>query len=210
MCGPLAAAACRGQRQKSAAIGSYLGARLSSYAALGGVSGAAGGALAGLSGDVSSFLLAGTVALGLLLTASRIWPREARPASGLVTLGRRPVAKAPRWAPFVMGAITGFLPCGVLLSALMLAAGTGSALGGAASMVAFAIASSPALFAMGGVAAYLDRAAGVAGRRVVAAFLVVGAIVTVMRPFAMRDHGSCHDDHVIGALTEAPGRGGAS
>ncbi len=208
MCGPLCAAACNGlPRQR--ALGTYLGARIASYSLMGGLAGGMGGAIARRAGEsVSAILLTSTIALGLLFLAVRVWPRSEAARPGLVQLGTKPRPTAPRWAPLAMGAVTGLLPCGALFSALVVAAGTGAALDGAALMLAFGLASSPALFAMGRAAAYLERVGGRTGRRVIAGVLVVGAIVTAVRPLAMREGHGCHDVSAPHALAAARGEEG--
>lgn len=60
-------------------------------------------------------------------------------------------------AALVFGAVWGFLPCGLVYSALALAAATGSLARGAMTMLAFGAGTLPALFAMGGFAGTLRR-----------------------------------------------------
>lgn len=158
MCGPLAIGACvRGGRASLSASLTYLGGRMVSYAV--------GGAMVGAMGrhalcrlpvrtiEVAVAVIVGVLALGrgLQLLSSR--------RGGLVRLGR----KAPSTQPsstnegfrFVasllpstslgLGLVTGFLPCGMLLSALVVAATSANPVSGAALMVAFGVASLPGL-----------------------------------------------------------------
>ena len=66
------------------------------------------------------------------------------PASRL----RRPAGAGPRDG-FTLGFALGFLPCGFLYSALAASAATGTALGGAAGMLAFGLGTIPALVLVG-------------------------------------------------------------
>src|SRR5690606_8992269 len=111
------------------------------------------------------------VAVGLLASAVRMWPRRPK-TTPLVQLRRsRGDSRPPRWAPLALGLATGFLPCGVLLAALLIAAGTGSAASGSLAMAAFAVSTSVALAAMTFVADRLETEGGLVGRRIIAAVL---------------------------------------
>lgn len=212
MCGPLCAAACAG-RPRAPSLGGYLGARLVTYSLLGAIAGTAGRSLADRFGDRAALVLAIAMAAGLVIAAVRVWPRNTD-APRLVSLGRKRVdRRAPAWAPIALGLATGFLPCGALFGALLLAAGAGTAEGGVATMLAFGATTSVALFAMGYLAERMAREGGRAGRRIVAGLLVVGALVTLLRPIAMGGgDGSCpaHEGHAMTARTLPNVEGGAS
>src|SRR5262249_50039240 len=69
-----------------------------------------------------------------------------------IAIGKRAHVVSRIWRrlprdPLAIGLATGLLPCAALLPAWALAMAAGSALAGAASMVAFALASSPGLVA---------------------------------------------------------------
>lgn len=145
MCGPLVVGGCQARRDK---LG-YLAGRTTVYALAGALFGAIGAEL------TTSLEHLETVAL-LLLAASLILHGISlllrRPAR-LVRLptGRRPVIRfMARLLPrrgLGLGLVTGFLPCGVLAGAWLLAAATSDPLAGAGVMVVFASASAWGLFA---------------------------------------------------------------
>lgn len=164
MCGGLAA--CYGCHAKS--LASYHLGRFFSYATLGAAAGILGkslnaaGELAGL--QHAALLLSGVLlllsGLGVLYGAIRgnsqgalgTWV-SARLSSvlrhpALATLGDSGKA-------FIIGVLSGALPCGWLWAFVILAAGTGSALYGALTMIVFWAGSVPALTAVGGFAALL-------------------------------------------------------
>lgn len=190
MCGPLAAFAGRDLRGAA----SYHGARLGGYAALG----ALGGATGTLLGDLVSARWAGaitswTLAVALTLTAWRLWQGHAAPRERLVSLRleRRPSLTARIFArlpkhPAAVGGLTALLPCGALYAAVLLAASSGSALGGAAAMGAFATTSAIGLGVVSVLVArfrtHLARGAPPWMGRAFAALLLVGAVVLVVRP----------------------------
>ncbi len=136
---------------------SYHGARLIGYAALGAVAGAVGAAL-DLGGSlvgmqrVASVLAGATIALLGALTLLRIAgariPHVAMPAP-IVLAFQAAHRRAASWPPvtrsLAIGAVTPLLPCGWLYAFVAVAAGAGSALGGAAVMAAFWAGTVPAL-----------------------------------------------------------------
>ncbi len=160
MCGPLAlAGASSGGRPTLRGATAYLGGRFASYAAVGALMGALGQhalcrlpvAHAQLAAVV---LVAGAAAwrgIGLLLARRR--RPSASSSSPTVRLGTRAprpslyarlLARLPRRG-FALGLATGVLPCGMLLPAWALAAGSTRPELGALTMLAFATASLPGL-----------------------------------------------------------------
>lgn len=153
MCGPLVVAGCARGGKKSKSALAYLSGRFVSYAAVGGLAGGLGASL--VVGREASREV--RIAIGLFLAISVAiagirWLR--RPgAPPLVRLGRpsKPglFLKMARFVPssgLGLGLSTGLFPCGALASGLVVAAASGSALSGSIAMLAFAAASSPALF----------------------------------------------------------------
>ncbi|MBX3247243.1 MAG: sulfite exporter TauE/SafE family protein [Myxococcales bacterium] len=190
MCGPVAAFAGRDGRT----TGLYLSGRFASYATTGALAGGFGGLAVGwLEAPLAQALLSWVLGLGLALTAWRLW-RPTR--GGLVQLRTKPSAPAGGRASLRatgLGLLTGVLPCGALAAALLLAAGSGDAASGALTMLAFALASAPALFGAGTLAAWLRRS-GLTTRRVLAVALALGAVVLMLRPIdALRGEPTqCH------------------
>jgi sulfite exporter TauE/SafE len=203
MCGPLTAFAAvdaRGVATPGASL-RYQAGRALGYAALGGIAGGVGGGLASFlpfeAEGVFSFVLAATLAIA----AARFWPR-----SSLVTLRRRPpsrmgarlgaaagglLSRVPR-QPLALGIASALLPCGVLASGALLAAGSGGALSGALVMLGLAFGSGASLLAGSVVLGRVDLASN---RRAAMAFSIllgIGAVVLASRPFLLGAHGACH------------------
>jgi uncharacterized protein len=141
MCGPLAAAGCQRGKRWRAGGGYFLG-RMVAYSAAGAGLGRLGQhALCWLPRRPLQLLLSFLLALYCLW---RAW-RALRP--------KRPRLRAlgtSAWYPLPkrglgLGLVTGLLPCGALVAAWMLAASSGDPVRGAAAMLVFAAASSPAL-----------------------------------------------------------------
>jgi sulfite exporter TauE/SafE len=171
MCGPACTALtrrCGGATPASSLLGFHLG-RLAGYAAAGALAAAGVGALAGASQAVPvlrplwSLLHVAALMLGLWLA----W--TGRQPAWLEDWGRAPALATVRagWQPLrgpVAAAAAGSawvaLPCGLLQSALLVAALAGSAAGGAAAMTAFALASSLGLLLAGAAWRYAVAAPG--------------------------------------------------
>jgi len=140
----------------------YSGGRLLTYAAFGLAAGAVGaaldvaGSLAGvqrIAGIVAgaTMIMWGVLAL-LQLRGVRIF-KHASGNGRIAHLFRRGFSlvsgKPPLVRALVVGLLSGFLPCGWLWAFVVTAAGTGSALTGAAVMTAFWAGTVPALLAVG-------------------------------------------------------------
>lgn len=195
MCGPVAAfAGTRGTGVKPSLA--YHGGRLVSYALLGAAAGA-GGSMIGdaLPARWASASLSWSLAAALALAAWRLWrTAEARPTEPVRigigprrrTLSERLFALLPKH-PAALGLITGLLPCGALYAAVLIAAGSGGAPAGAASMLAFGLVSATGLAVVGAVA---SKVRGLIRRgteapflsRVLATALLVGALILAVRP----------------------------
>ena len=191
MCGPLASlASLPGAGVPGPRFGlvrHQLG-RAAAYAGAGMLAGTAG---AGVVRALAPSWLPAALSIALAVALSVAAARLAWPATRLVTLGRggrvpvaaRILARVPR-EPFVLGVATVLLPCGALYGGLLVAAGSGGAAEGAAAMLGFAVPSGVPLAA----AAWLGvrpRGASLADRRLLAAALALGALVTLARPLAV-------------------------
>jgi len=140
----------------------YSGGRLTTYVLFGLAAGGVGaaldvaGSLAGvqrIAGIVAgvTMILWGVLAL-LQLRGVRIFKRGSRHGriAGLLRRGFSLVSdKPPVVRAAVVGLLSGFLPCGWLWAFVVTAAGTGSAVKGAAVMAAFWAGTVPALLAVG-------------------------------------------------------------
>lgn len=149
MCGPLVGMH-GGARSLRLAAAHSLG-RLTTYVLLGATAGALGGALdlAGRVGNVqrTATLLAGVLVLGwglyLLIANKPVVSRGGSSKFGdaLVRIRHKP----PRLRAWLMGTLTGLLPCGWLWAFVVTAGGTGSAALGASVMAAFWLGTVPAM-----------------------------------------------------------------
>ena len=195
MCGPLAAVASapnrthlpvlepRPQATKSAAH--YNLGRLASYTVLGLVAGGAGalvdlgGAMVGVQGI--ALVLASLTLIGMGLRG--LWQfvrgeRSASAASGpIVRWASR--LRGKRSFPALLGSLTGLMPCGWLWAYVVVAAGTGSILGGAAVMATFWLGTVPALAIVGVALGKLGRRAGLHLRWAVPLLMLVAGGLTL-------------------------------
>lgn len=195
MCGPLAAVASapgrthlpvlesRPQATKSAVH--YNLGRLTSYTLLGMLAGGAGalvdlgGAFVGVQGI--AIVLASLTLIGMGIRGLWLFARGRRASN---------VASDPvvRWAsrlrgrrsfPALLGGLTGLMPCGWLWAYVVVAAGTGSVLGGAAVMGAFWLGTVPALAVVGVALGKLGRRVGTHLRWAVPLLMLVAGGLTL-------------------------------
>jgi sulfite exporter TauE/SafE len=166
MCGPFVAfysgADSSGGTRRLFSHAAYSGGRLFTYAVFGVAAGAVGAAL-DVAGSLAGFQRVAAIAAGVtmilwgalaLLQVRGVRIFKHRNDSGrLATLLRRGFSlvsdKPPVVRAGVIGLLSGLLPCGWLWAFVVTAAGTGSALEGAAVMTAFWAGTLPALLAVG-------------------------------------------------------------
>jgi sulfite exporter TauE/SafE len=162
----------------------YNAGRIVSYAMAGAIVGALGAVLASIGlvqhAQLGLRLIAGAmmIAVGLYVAglgrALRWIERMGEPVwRRVVPFARRfvPVETPPQ--AFALGLLWGWMPCGLVYAALAAAVTSGSALGGAAMMVAFGTGTLPTLLAMGSAAAFVARVARVRPVRVAAGMAIV-------------------------------------
>ena len=158
MCAPLVIMVSTGFRAQNVAVlpGQliYHVSRISVYALLGAAAGALGailgaGSLSGVAGIVS-------VALGVLVIAFGLgyigWLPLGRIEGGgswLTNAMGRAIRRGGLSSAVVLGGLNGLLPCGLVYSALLIAASTGGPLHGAAAMLFFGAGTLPALLVVG-------------------------------------------------------------
>lgn len=155
MCG----AACAGIGQaagprKNSAMWSFQVGRILGYSALGALAAASMQGLGWLTVQsaalrpVWTLFHVATAVLGMLLLLKAQQPVWLEQAGRKIWSGARSLAAGRgRGAPLVIGALWTFLPCGLLYSALLVAALTGRALDGAAVMALFALGTSVSMMA---------------------------------------------------------------
>ncbi|MEJ2513999.1 MAG: sulfite exporter TauE/SafE family protein [Gammaproteobacteria bacterium] len=203
MCGGIAGALGVAAGGRGSLVVAYSAGRIASYALAGAIVGAAGAGLAGLGnfGPVLrvvmglAFILLGLqVALGLKLLA----PLEAAGAKLWARLS--PLARSlmpPRHAgqALALGALWGWLPCGLVYGMLAAAAASGSATGGAAFMAVFGLGTAPAMI---GVAWASGRGSGwltARRRRALGWVLVAMGAWTLVTPLKYFASGGGHMHH---------------
>lgn len=200
MCGPivLAQGVQRGTHKDGAlsriAVGALLPyhlGRLTTYAALGAVSGGFGGAIIALSGfrwvAATLLLIAALLLINQALKtlgAPHLLPASVqRPMArlGLPLVRRigavnvRMVGLPDSLQRYLLGLLLGFLPCGLLYGALFAAASSGSVIAGALIMAAFAGGTVPALSVLAATGHVAARHWPIALRRVSGIALALGA-----------------------------------
>ena len=155
MCG----AACAGIGQaagpnKTSAMGLFQVGRILGYSALGSLAAASMQGLGWLTVQsaalrpVWTLFHVATFVLGALLLLKAQQPVWLENAGKKIWQGARSLAAGRgRGAPLVIGVLWTFLPCGLLYSALLVAALTGSAFEGAAVMAFFALGTSVSMMA---------------------------------------------------------------
>jgi sulfite exporter TauE/SafE len=193
MCGAPCAAVTRGRSRETWL---FQAGRIAGYAAAGAVA-ASALALIGAWARTTPWLTPLWTLVQLAFLALGLWwLATGRMPSRLLRDGSSPSADAPArvsWRAAGAGLAWVAWPCGVLQGALLLAALGGDALGGAAVMAAFALASAPALLAAPALWATWRRLAG-RGREAaqVLGYRVAGAALTFTASLALvhtlRDH----------------------
>lgn len=150
MCGPLALACSRAGRSGSALADPalYQLGRIATYVGLGLTFGAFGARLDLFAGQTVASITAGAS----LLVVGVFGRRIERAVSGGAWLSRAFGAASTRLGvatPIALGTVNGLLPCGLVYTALAASLALGSPSAGAAFMVAFGVATSPALLFAG-------------------------------------------------------------
>lgn len=151
MCGPLVGLHGGAKTMRLAATHSL--GRLATYIALGAAAGLVGSAI-NLAGKLGNVQRAATlVAAGLLVVIGlfqivpvsgvRARERDRRSMFARAFVQIRPRSAVKR--SFLVGTLTGLLPCGWLWAFVLAAAGTGSMIAGAATMFAFWLGTVPAM-----------------------------------------------------------------
>jgi sulfite exporter TauE/SafE len=161
MCGGIVGAACGGKRRGAMRFAlAYNAGRIASYAAAGALAGALGQAGLWLRGGafVQQLLLAaagGGALIGLALYLAGVAPFM-RAVESVGSLVWRRIQPYSRWFLPVdslpralgLGALWGWLPCGMVYAVLLSALATGNAWHGALVMLAFGLGTLPNLLAL--------------------------------------------------------------
>jgi len=186
MCGGIAGAVgvAGGQAGRMQRTLLYNLGRVSSYTVAGAAAGGASLVLGSLidlpTWSMVARILAGTVLIVMGLNIALQW----RLLSAIETAGaglwrhiapsaQRLLASSHPLAMLGLGALWGWLPCGLVYSALLIAIASGSALDGAATMFAFGLGTLPSMLAAGATAAGILRITRQRGVRWLAGALLV-------------------------------------
>ena len=148
----------------------YNAGRIASYAIAGALAGAVGaladrvdalrGAQIGLRFFAGAIMLAaGLYLAGALREFARIEKIGAPVWRRIQPIAAKLLPVRSWWHALLLGALWGWLPCGMVYAALALAVSTGSPTSGAMTLAAFGAGTLPALLTMGAVAGALARAA---------------------------------------------------
>jgi len=145
------------RNQLIAAHMAYNLGRITTYAMLGTAAGVAGGAL-NLVSRLAGIMNGARIGAGLAMIVAAILISGVWPRSGLVRIApvgafSRAIGRFLRspqpLSKFRMGLVLGFLPCGLVYAALLKSAETGTAIGGALTMLAFGLGTTSALAGIG-------------------------------------------------------------
>ncbi len=177
----------------------YQAGRITSYSIGGALVGGLGGALQAAI-DVDRVAVVARALAGLVLVLAAIGTLSAwRPLSRLERLGGRlwnRVAPLARAVPadglggsWLLGMLWGWLPCGLIYSMLLVAALSGSAAMGAATMLCFGLGTAPAVLTAGLLGGQARRIPKVRGLNLAAgALLLVFGLATMLGPLGLHTH----------------------
>ena len=194
MCGPVVLAYSVSAQSRWRAHLAYNCGRILTYAVLGGIAGAAGSAL-GLLGRMAGIASGARIVAGaaMILAGFFMLPR-----GELVKIGRPGFLRSVgRWiaspairTKFNLGLAMGFLPCGLIYAGLLKAMETGTAQGGALTMLAFGAGTGIALFGMGVASSFVRPRLGAWSNRLAGISVMVFGIILLWRGIAAKP--VCH------------------
>lgn len=185
MCGGIVGALSMGAPGRWSLLFAYNAGRILSYSAAGAIAGALGAASLGLEGQVpvrlGLYLLANLmlIALGLYLlgiTRALVFTEKAGQSLWrlIQPLTRRFLPASNVLQAFPLGVLWGWLPCGLVYSALATSLAAGSAGRGALTMLAFGLGTLPNLLLAGIVLARLNEFVRRSAVRLISGLLVLG------------------------------------
>jgi uncharacterized protein len=156
MCGGIAGALGMASPGRPSFAAAYSAGRIASYSLAGAIAGAIGAGLAGVAGVGPSLrLLMGIMLVLLGVQIALGWKLLAPLETAGASLWRRLAPAARRLVPprhpgqaLALGAVWGWIPCGLVYGMLAAAMGSGSAAGGAVFMAVFGLGTAPAMIGL--------------------------------------------------------------
>ena len=213
MCGGIVGALNAGKKQAGSTADSpavynlsYNAGRITAYMLAGGLVGLAGALVS------QSTLMAaapiGRLAAGIIMIALGFylagWPQLLAPVEKagfhlwrkIEPFGRRFLPANSPLQAYGLGLVWGWLPCGLVYSALALAATSASPIYGAAAMLAFGLGTLPMLLAMGGAANLLLKLAHTPiVRKIAGTGMILFGIYICFVAVSANRHGHMHAHH---------------
>jgi uncharacterized protein len=186
----------------------YNAGRVLTYSTLGAIAGIAGGTL-GLIGRLAGYshalavvsgavmIVVGISMLGII-PANLLTNRLFRIPSSFFRRTGRLLSASGSSNRFLLGLALGFLPCGLIYAALLKAMATGSALAGAATMMAFGLGTVGALLALGIFSSAIRMRLNRWGSQLAAVGVVLMGLLLVWRgtmPTMLMMGGHIHGHH---------------
>ncbi len=193
--------------------------RVASYTFIGFVLGTAGFFLGGSSSDGLSIpldlqgilkILVGLIMLLTGISLLGIFPflRKFTPHLPLFLSGKISVVQKKNAAPFIVGFLNGFMPCGPLQAMWIVALMASHPLSGAFSMFAFGLGTVPLMMGLGSIVSILGKKYTEAVMKAGAVLVIVMALSMLSQGFALGGWGSSGSGEKTPAVqkTEAAGR----
>jgi len=166
----------------------YNAGRLISYTVVGGLIGGLGQTLA-LSGVLKGLIpiIGGIFMVLMAVNMLGIFSGLRRLHFGLPKglLKKLGIGRPGYRSPFILGLLTGLMPCGPMQIVQIYALGTKSILIGALSMLCFAVGTMPGLFGFGVLGSYISKGASRAILRVSAFLVAVLGVIMLSRGMAL-------------------------
>jgi sulfite exporter TauE/SafE len=152
MCGPIVLSLSLVDSGRANPV-AYNAGRILTYSALGAVAGLIGRGFGSL-GRLAGIAEASALACGILMVVAGLIMFGALRRPELIQIGPirhagKLLARPGLKARFALGALLGFLPCGLIYAALLQSMSSGSMLAGAANMLVFGLGTSVPLLALG-------------------------------------------------------------
>lgn len=164
--------------------------RVASYAMLGALAGAFGHLLPGPAWIPAA--LASVLLVWFALALAGLVPEPRLVPPGLASAGQRAIRSSAPGAQLVFGVVNGFLPCGLVYSALTISVAVADPLRGAFAMAAFGVGTVPAL-SLAAVGIRRLLMSSLWRRRAFALLILATGLWTIWMRASGNDHGGRHE-----------------